>query len=139
MIDEDVKYKLLDIPIIKDYRGCLGVIEEGAFGLFDIKRIYYLYNTLPGESRGMHAHYRLQQLIIPISGSFKIKLQTKDTKEIIELNNPNQALYIGSMVWRDIFDFSPQAVCLVLASLVYDESDYIRDFDEFKKQAGVLP
>jgi len=100
---------------------------------FDIKRIYYIY-TVPNEiKRGFHAHKRLEQILICMSGSVKIKVDNGNEKRIFELSNPGKGLYIGPGVWREMYDFSQNSILLVLASNYYEESDYIRDYKEFMK------
>jgi dTDP-4-dehydrorhamnose 3,5-epimerase-like enzyme len=124
---------LIDIPVAHDKRGNLSVIESGKNIPFEIKRVYYLYDVPGGTKRGGHAHKNLQQLIIAASGSFDVVLHNGKTKQKFTLNRSNYGLYIPKMTWREIENFSSGAVCLVLASEHYDESDYIRNFKEFKK------
>lgn len=116
-----------------DERGQLVTLEEMKDIPFKIKRIYYLYDTLSGVIRGYHAHKFLKQILVCIHGSCKILLDNGYEKKVIILNNPCEGLYVASAIWREIFDFSPDAVLVVLASELYDESDYIRDYDEFIK------
>lgn len=125
--------QIIDIPVVHDKRGNLSVIENGKNIPFNIKRVYYLYDVPSGTKRGGHAHKNLEQLVIAASGSFDIILHNGKTKTKFTLNRPNCGLYIPKMTWREIENFSSGAVCLVLASKVYDESDYIRNFKEFKK------
>ena len=113
--------------------GFLTALEENREIPFNIKRIYYVY-TVPKEvKRGFHAHKRLEQVLICMSGSVKIKVDDGNKKKIIELNSPNKGLYIGPGVWREMYDFNQSSVLLVLASEHYNESDYIRDYEEFLK------
>jgi len=100
---------------------------------FDIKRIYYIYNVPKEIKRGFHAHKGLEQLLVCMSGSVKIKVDGGSEKKIIKLNNPNKGLYIGPGIWREMYDFGKNAVLLVLASECYNEEDYIRDYEEFLK------
>ncbi|MDR2582958.1 MAG: FdtA/QdtA family cupin domain-containing protein [Fibromonadaceae bacterium] len=123
---------LIDIPVVHDKRGNLSVVEGKQTIPFNIKRIYYLYDVPGGTKRGGHAHRKLEQLIIAASGSFTVVLHNGKKKERYTLNRPNIGLYIPKMIWREIENFSSGAVCLVLASEHYDESDYIRNFKEFK-------
>lgn len=103
---------------------------------FKIKRIYYLYDVPGGEIRGGHAHYELNQLIIAASGSFDVVLDDGKNKKTVNLNRPNFGLLVTPGIWRDLINFSSGAVLLVLASMPYLESDYIRDYDEFLEYAN---
>lgn len=113
--------------------GNLSVIENGVTIPFDVKRAYYLYDVPGGESRGGHAHKDLQQLIIAASGSFNVTLDDGYVKRTFTLNRPYQGLLVVPGIWRELDDFSSGSVCLVLASLKYDEQDYIRDYNLFKE------
>ena len=116
-----------------DDRGQLVAIEENKDLPFDVKRVYYIYDTLPGVRRGFHAHRNLQQILHCVSGSCKIHLDNgKETAEVL-LDKPNEGLYIANDMWREMYDFTPGAVLLVLASEHYDEADYIRNYDDFIK------
>lgn len=123
--------KLVKLPKIADPRGNLSFIEGGNHIPFDIKRVYYLYDVPGGAERGGHAHKALQQLIIAISGSFDIHLDDGVERRTIHLNRSYDGLLITPMIWREIDNFSSAAVCLVMASERYDESDYYRNYDEF--------
>ena len=112
--------------------GNITVIENRKSIPFDIKRIYYLYDIPGGEKRGGHAHKELRQLIVAASGSFTVLLDDGINKKIVHLNRPNYGLLVVPGIWRELEDFSSGAICLVLASLKYSESDYIRIYDEFK-------
>jgi len=126
-----MEVKLYDFPPHGDDRGQLIAIEEMQDIPFDVKRIYYIYDTLPGVRRGFHAHRNLQQILICVSGSCKIHLDNGfDTAEVL-LDKPNVGLYISNDMWREMYDFSEGAVLLVLASQYYDEADYIRNYDAF--------
>src|SRR5690606_29243137 len=107
---------------------------------FATKRVYYLYDIPSGESRGAHAHYRLQQLIIAASGSFDIVLKDGKSSRTFTLNRPDIGLYVAPGMWRDIGNFSSGAICLVLASSLYEEHDSIRDYETFlaEKQGSQL-
>ena len=121
---------IIEIPRVHDERGLLAVIE-GAVIPFDIKRVYYLYDVPTDAFRGGHAHKKLQQLIIPLSGSFDVHIKDGTNTKVINLNKPHKGLLIVPGIWREIENFSSGCVCLVLASAEYDESDYLRDFDDF--------
>lgn len=123
---------LITIPTIEDYRGNIAVIENDVLP-FDIKRVYYLYDVPSSASRGGHAHKNLQQVLVPLSGSFDVILKNGSETQIVTLNKPNRGLLIRSSVWRELENFSSGAVCMVMASEVFDEDDYIRDYDEFVK------
>lgn len=114
-----------------DQRGQLIALEEWKDIPFEIKRIYYMYNTKDGVRRGLHAHKSLKQILICVSGKCKVLLDNGLEKKIVFLETPYEGLYIDNNIWREMYDFSPDAVLLVLASDVYKEEDYIRDYDEF--------
>lgn len=115
-----------------DDRGMLVALEEYNDIPFEIKRVYYMYDTKTGVRRGFHAHKNLEQILICIHGSCKILLDNgKGEKKIISLEKPYEGLYISNEIWREMYDFSEDAVLLVLASELYREEDYIRDYNEF--------
>ena len=114
-----------------DERGQLVALEELKDIPFKIKRVYYMYDTSKSVVRGKHAHKSLEQILICIHGSCKIKLDNGKEKKIIPLEKPYEGLYVSNVMWREMFDFSEDAVLMVLASELYDEADYIRDYDEF--------
>ena len=119
-----------------DERGQLVALEETKEIPFRIKRVYYMYDTGEGVHRGFHAHKNLEQILICVHGSCKILLDDGTDKEIVVLDNPHEGVYVANHMWREMYDFSPDAVLLVLASELYDESDYIRDYDEFLRFVG---
>ena len=120
-----------DLPRITDVRGNLSYIEGPSLVPFDIRRIYYLYDVPGGADRGAHAHKALHQLVIALSGAFDVVLDDGENKKLVRLDRAYKSLYICPMIWRTLHNFSSGAVCLVLASERYDESDYIRDYDSF--------
>ncbi len=126
-VDENI---IIDIPKIIDPRGNLSVIENDTIP-FSIKRIYYLYDVPSDSFRGGHAHKKLYQFLIAISGSFEVHLNDGANKKVITLNKPNKGLLLVPGTWREINNFSSGAVCLVVASETYNETDYIRDFNDF--------
>lgn len=127
--------RLIDLPSYGDARGGLTFIEEGRALPFAIKRVYYLYDVPPGQGRGAHAHRALEQLFIAIAGSFEITVDDGRERRTLLLESPQKGLYLPPMLWRDLGAFSAGAVCLVLASLPYAESDYIRDYERFLEVA----
>ena len=122
--------QILSIPKIEDPRGNLSVIENDIVP-FDIKRVYYLYDVPSGSERGGHAHKELKEFLVALSGSFDVVLKDGEEQEIVTLNKPYEGLLINPGIWRELQNFSSGSVCLVVASEVYIEEDYIRDFDEF--------
>jgi dTDP-4-dehydrorhamnose 3,5-epimerase-like enzyme len=124
--------KIIDIPKIVDEqgRGNLAVIEKETYP-FTIKRVYYLYDVPSDAYRGGHAHKEVSELLIALSGSFEVLLDDGKTKQKVMLNKPNKGLLIPTGIWRELDNFSSGAICLVLASDVFDESDYIRDYNDF--------
>ncbi len=116
-----------------DDRGQLVAIEAMKDLPFAIKRVYYIYDTLPDVRRGFHAHQNLQQILVCVHGSCKILLDNGYEKETVTLDKPWEGLYIAHDTWREMYDFSDGAVLLVLASELYDEADYIRSYEEFLK------
>ncbi|MBM6674096.1 sugar 3,4-ketoisomerase [Marseilla massiliensis] len=123
--------KVLCLPKIIDPRGNLTVAESMKDMPFDIKRVYWVYDVPGGECRGGHAHKECKEFIIAVSGSFHVTLDDGNNKNTYLLNHPYQGLFVETGIWRTLDDFSSGAVCLVLASDLYDEGDYIRDYDEF--------
>ena len=122
--------RLIDIPKIHDIRGNLSVVEGDTFP-FDIKRVYFLYDIPSGATRGGHAHIEQAELLIALSGSFEVVLHDGQTTSTVMLNRPNSGLLIPKGIWRELQNFSSGSVCLVLASDVFSEADYIRDFTAF--------
>lgn len=126
------KCRIVELPKISDPRGNLTFVEGGGRHIpFDIKRIYYLYDVPEGADRGSHGHKALQQLIVAISGSFEVVLDDGVNKKSFHLDTPNQGLLVSPMMWRDIHGFSSGAACLVLASELYSEDDYYRNYDDY--------
>ena len=125
-----MEIKIVNIPKIEDPRGNLSVIEKEVVP-FEIKRVYYLYDVPPGAERGGHAHKKLQQFLVALSGSFDVILNDGKEEKIVTLNKPFEGLLITNGIWRELKNFSSGAVCLVVASDVFEEADYIREFDEF--------
>lgn len=137
-IDRFKKSRIFDCTMIELNRhqrpqGNLTVVQDNVDVPFDVKRCYYLYDVPGGESRGAHAHRKLYQLIVAVSGSFSVTLDDGRVRRTFTLNRPYQGLLVVPGIWRTLDDFSSGSVCLVLASEPYDPQDYIRDYEEFKK------
>lgn len=116
-----------------DRKGNITVVENGITVPFNTERVYYLYDIPGGESRGAHAHKELYQLVVAASGCFDVVLDDGVNKKRFTLNRPYQGLLVVPGMWRDLENFSSGSVCLVLASMVYSEADYIREYDDFLK------
>lgn len=125
--------KLVELPRNYDRRGSLTPIYNNCHIPFEIRRTYYLYDIPGGESRGGHAHKELQQLIISCMGAFDVLLDDGREKKTIRLERAYYGLYVPNLIWRELINFSSGANCLVLASLVYEESEYIRSYENFMK------
>ncbi len=125
--------RIIDLPKINNKSGNITSLENGTSIPFSVNRIYYLYDVPMGSERGGHAHYELQQYIIAASGSFSFILDDGKNKKEFFLNDPSKALHILPGIWREIKNFSSGSICLVLASQQYNESDYIRDYNDFLK------
>lgn len=135
-MDKTILSSVYDCSIIEldkhhNEKGNISVVENNQDIPFEVKRVYYLYDVPGGEVRGGHAHKKLRQLIIATSGSFSVKLNDGKVKRTIILNRPYQGLLVVPGIWRELDDFSSGSVCLVLASNLFDEDDYIRNYDEF--------
>ncbi|MDD9338973.1 MAG: FdtA/QdtA family cupin domain-containing protein [Providencia heimbachae] len=128
-----IKFKKLG-----DDRGSLVSLEQNKNIPFDVKRIYYIFGTKEGVSRGFHAHKNLQQVAICVKGSCRFLLDNGCAKEEIILNNPSIGLYINNFIWREMHDFSEDCILVVLASELYDESDYIRDYNTFLERCQYI-
>jgi len=124
---------VLTLPKIHNRAGNITALNNSQDLPFDIQRVYYLYDIPGGELRGGHAHKELQQLIVAVSGSFDITLDDGINKKTVSLNRPYYGLHIIPGIWRELSNFSSGAICLVMASQIYDASDYIRDYSEFQK------
>ena len=132
------KCRIIELPKIVDQRGNLTYVEGGNQIPFDIKRVYYLYDVPGGSDRGAHAHRRLHQFILAMSGSFDIVLSDGNSERRFHLNRSYFGLYVCPMMWRTLDNFSSGSVCMVLASELFDESDYIRSHTEFIQVARSL-
>lgn len=123
---------ILPLNKIHNRAGNITIVEGNRNVPFDVKRIYYLYDIPGGEDRGGHAHKKLKQLIVAASGSFNVLLDDDINKKIVTLNRPDYGLLVVPGIWRELMEFSSGSICLVLASEIYNELDYIREYSEFK-------
>ena len=128
--------QIINFPINGDERGSLIAVENNKEIPFKIKRIYYIFNTQKNVSRGFHAHKKLKQVAICVKGKCRIVLDDGKNQESVWLDSPEKGLLIQDLTWREMHDFSNDCVLLVLASELYNESDYIRDYDEFLLEVG---
>jgi len=127
---------LVELPRISAPEGSITPVEGGSTIPFEIARVYYLYDVVGGASRGGHAHRELEQLFVAAMGGFTVVLDDGHEHREVHLNRAYVGLYVPRMIWRELVDFSSGGVCVVLASLPYDEADYIRDHDEFLSVKG---
>lgn len=125
---------IIDLQSHGDDRGSLIALEQGKNIPFEVKRVYYLFDTKEGVVRGFHAHKELKQVAIAVRGSCTFLLDDGKVKKEVVLNNPAKGLLIESLVWREMCDFSEDCVLMVLADSIYDENDYIRDYDDFLRK-----
>jgi dTDP-4-dehydrorhamnose 3,5-epimerase len=134
LLDLPKNCRIHDLAVHGDARGSLIALENGTQLPFDVARVYYIFNNGPSVERGFHAHERLTQWAICVSGSCVMRLDDGTTCADVALDRPDRAIEIGSMIWREMHNFSSDAVLLVLASAPYDTSDYINDYDTFIKK-----
>ena len=131
-----MNYKLIDMKILGDERGKLVSLEGNKNIPFDIKRVYYIFDTLPDQVRGKHAHKDLEQIIVAMDGSCEFVLDNGKERKSIWLNRPDVGLYIGNNIWREMQNFSYGCKLMVLASKHYDEKEYIRNYDDFLREVN---
>lgn len=137
MISLSQQYKILEFDDFGDERGNLVVIEGDGMDIpFDIKRVFYIYGSDSEVVRGSHANRESEFLLVNVSGTSKVRIDNGFEKKIISLNKPRMGLYITSMVWKDMYEFSKDSVLLVLSNKHYDSKEYIRDYEEYKKIVG---
>lgn len=130
------QYQVLEFGDLGDERGKLVVVEGAQDIPFDIKRVFYIYGSDSEVVRGQHANRNSEFVLINVSGSSKVRVDNGFEEDIIELNRPRMGLYLPTMLWKDMYDFSADSVLLVLANTHYDGNEYIRDYDEFIKEVG---
>ena len=125
------KCKIFELPKIADARGNLTFIESNKQVPFQIQRVYYLYDVPGGSERGGHAHKKLEQLIVALSGSFDVVIDDGESQKRFHLNRPYYGLYICPYIWREVDNFSSGSVCAVMASRPYEEDDYFREYKDY--------
>ena len=125
------RYSILEFPELGDERGNLVVVEGGRQIPFDIQRVFYIYGSDDTVVRGQHANLRSEFVLVNVAGSSKVKVDDGHETRIIELNKPRMGLYLSRMLWKEMYDFSPDSVLLVLSNEHYDGSEYVRDYDEY--------
>lgn len=130
------RHRLIDLPVMPDHRGNLTFVESAVHVPFEIQRVFYLYDVPAGEARAGHALKDIEQVLVAVSGSFDVVLDYGGGRTRITLNRPYTALYLPSLVWRELENFSSGSVCLVLASERYSEGSYYRDYEQFKVALG---
>jgi dTDP-4-dehydrorhamnose 3,5-epimerase-like enzyme len=123
--------RIVDLPKIMDDRGNLSFLESERHAPFKIRRAYWIYDVPGGEIRGSHAFKKQEELLVALSGSFDVVLNDGRAEKVFAMNRSYYALYIPSMMWRTVVNFSTNSLCLALSSTVYEEGDYIRDFGEY--------
>lgn len=134
-----MNYKMIQLDTKLDKRGKLIALESNKNLPFAIKRVYYIYDTLPDAERGFHAHKQLEQLVVAMDGACEFVLDDEKKRESVWLNRPDVGLYIGKNMWREMRNFSYGCKLMILASDYYDESEYIRDYDEFLRSVSDTP
>jgi dTDP-4-dehydrorhamnose 3,5-epimerase-like enzyme len=130
------QYKILEFGDLGDERGKLVVVEGSKDIPFDIQRVFYIYGSDNQVVRGQHANRKSEFVLINVSGTSKVRVDNGFEEEIIELNRPRMGLYLPTMLWKDMYDFSEDSVLLVLANTHYDGTEYIRDYEEYRKEVG---
>ncbi len=131
LVSDIYNCNVIHLPRIHNVAGNITIVQNGGQHPFDVRRVYYLYDVPGGSERGGHAHKNLEQLIVAASGCFDVVIDDGKNKKVVELNRPYFALHVKPGIWREIFNFSSGAICLVLASEKYDPDDYIRDYSAY--------
>lgn len=131
------KYKVIEFPEMGDERGNLVVVEGEQLVPFKINRVFYMYGSDDTVVRGQHANRESEFVLINVSGTSKVRVTDGREEAVIELNKPRMGLYLSSMLWKDMYDFSPDSVLLVLTNTHYNGAEYIRDYDEYLKEMGI--
>lgn len=136
---EDDHPHWIDLPTFSDERGSLSVIESSEQVPFEINRTYYIYDVPPETVRGRHAHRELEQIMVALTGSLDLLLETEVGRREFRLDSPSEGVYIPTQTWRELSNFAPGTVCLVVASHQYDPDDYIHDYELFQEQIASTP
>lgn len=131
------KYKVIEFPEMGDERGNLVVVEGEQLVPFKINRVFYMYGSDDTVVRGQHANRESEFVLINVSGTSKVRVTDGREEAIIELNKPRMGLYLSTMLWKDMYDFSPDSVLLVLTNTHYNGAEYIRDYDEYLREMGI--
>lgn len=137
MVNVTEQCKVIDFKDLGDERGKLVVVEGSQDIPFKIERVFYMYGSDDRVVRGQHANRKSEFVLINVGGTSKVRIDNGHSEAVVELNKPMMGLYIPTMVWKDMYDFSEDSILLVLASTHYDGSEYIRDYEEYKKEMGV--
>jgi len=124
------------VPGAADPRGRVNFLEFGKSLDFQPKRLFWLHHVAPGQWRGRHGHRETQLVLVAVNGDCRVQLDDGTAREVVTLDDPTTALYLGAWVWHELIDFAPGTVVMVLASTLYDESEYLRDYDVFKREVG---
>lgn len=127
---------MINLTILGDERGQLVALESNKQIPFDVKRVFYIYGTQDGVSRGNHSHYKTKQFLVAVHGSCKVTLDNGKSKKTFDLNKPNLGLFQDALIWGSMHDFSEDCVLLVMADAYYDSSDYITNYDDFLKEVN---
>lgn len=130
------QYKILEFKDFGDERGNLVVVEGNSDIPFELKRVFYIYGSDPDVVRGMHANRKTEFVLINVGGTSKVKVDNGFETVVVELNRPRMGIYLPTMVWKEMYDFSEDSILLVLASEHYDSKEYIRDYSDFLKEVG---
>ena len=136
--EKENMYKLINFAVRGDYAGSLVPIESNQDIPFDIKRAFYIYGSDATVKRGQHANRESEFVLVNVAGKSKVRITDSENEAIVELDKPMKAVYIPKMIWKDMYDFSEDSVLLVLANTHYDGNEYIRNFDDYKKEMKLL-
>jgi hypothetical protein len=131
-----MRHELIDLPLRSDKRGRLGFAQQGEHIPFSVKRVFFIYDIPRGGSRAGHAHRTQHQYLMMLAGSCEVGVDDGTNRDRVRLNSPQVALYAPPLLWLDLTGFTDGSVCLVLASGLYDERDYLRDYEEFRRLTG---